>query len=216
MEAQGTPSTGAKQGRWAKLPTWAKWTIGVFAALFILAVGAAIGSGEEDSLKSKVSDLESQLVVAEDQQEMAETEATDASSEVSRIKGLRGKIVGEAHERADEIVGDAKGEAAELASVEGEIEEAEGRLSSVESSIGGVKEEAAKSTITDGIWQAETDYIPGTYRAPGGSNCYWATLNSADPYDIGSNENGNGSQIASIESPYFQTDGCGTWERISE
>ncbi len=87
----------------------------------------------------------------------------------------------------------------------------------VESSLSGAREEKAKSTIPgDGTFKADVDYIPGTYRAPGGRNCYWATLNSADPYDIASNENATGPTIASIESPYFQTQGCGQWERISE
>jgi hypothetical protein len=216
METEGVQPPGANRSRWAKLPVWARWTIGVVVALLLLGIGAAMGSSDEDSLKSEITELESQVATAEHQQERAEDEVTDARSEASRVKGLRSKIVDEAQESAEKIVDSAKGEAEELASVEGEIEEAESRLSSVESSIGGAKEEAAKSTISDGIWQSETDYIPGTYRAPGGSTCYWATLNSADPYDIASNENGTGAQIASIESPYFQTKGCGTWERIDE
>lgn len=216
MEAQGVSPSGTRQGRWAKLPTWAKWVIGIVSVLLLLGIGAAIGSGEEDSLKSQVSDLEAEVASADRQRKEAEEESTDAFMEVDQIKGMRSEIVGKAREQADKIVGDAKAQAEEMVSIENEIQAAEDRLASVESSIGGAKEEAAKSTIADGIWQAESDYIPGTYRAPGGPTCYWATLNSADPYDIASNENGTGSQIASIESPYFQTKGCGTWERISE
>ena len=32
--------------------------------------------------------------------------------------------------------------------------------------------------------------------------------------DIASNEIGTGPRVATIESPYFQTQGCGTRERI--
>jgi hypothetical protein len=194
-------------------------SIGVVAALFLLGVGAAIGSGEEDHVKTQVTDLESEVTIANNQQHRAEEETSDALSKVSRVQGLRGKIVGEAKEQAEKIVGDAKGEAEELASVDSEIEEAEGHLESVQASIGGAKEEAAKSRMGDGIWQGEVDYIPGTYRAPGGEGCYWATLNSANTGDIADNEVSVGSgsqQIATINTPYFQSKDCGTWERIGE
>jgi hypothetical protein len=60
--------------------------------------------------------------------------------------------------------------------------------------------------------------VPGTYEAPGGSGCYWATLNSANTQDIVDNEfAANASQqIAEITTPYFQSSGCGEWKRVGE
>jgi outer membrane murein-binding lipoprotein Lpp len=209
------PPKAGRSNPWDRPPTWAKWTAGVVGALLLLGIGSAIGSSGEDDLKTEVAKLESQVDYAQEERDVAEEEAADAHSEASRVRGLRGKIVGEAEDRATEIIGDAKEEKESLNSVQGEITSAENELASVEDSIGGAEEEKALSSIPgDGTFKAEVDYLPGTYRAPGGEGCYWATLNSADPYDIASNENASGPTIANIETPYFQTSGCGTWERM--
>jgi hypothetical protein len=199
---------------WSRLPNWGRWTIGVVGALILLGIGGAIGSGDEGDLKDEVSTLEGQLASAEE-------ERSDAEDKASRIEGLRGKIVREAEGKASTILSGAKSESEEakenLDSLKREVTSTESELEGVESSLGGAREEKALSTIPgDGTFKAEADYLPGTYRAPGGPGCYWATLNSADPYDIASNENASGPTIASIESPYFQTQGCGKWERIGE
>jgi hypothetical protein len=204
METQGAPPPISKpaKGRWKRLPTWSKWTLGLIVGLVLLVTGVAIGASEENSLKVQISDLESELAVA--------------NGAVSRLNGTRVRVISEARDRADDIVGDAKEEADKLASVEENIEAAEGRLVGIEASIGGAKKEAAKSAIADGIWQAETDYVPGTYRIEGKDGCYWAKLNSAETSDIADNNNGLGQQVVAIDSPYFQTEGCGTWERIGD
>lgn len=195
---------GRKQSRWSKLPTWAQWTIGILSALILLGIGAAIGSSEEDDLKAEVAQLTE--------------ERDEAEAEAAAVVDRKAEILDTARSNANRIVGNARSEgsqsAEKLRRLRGEVSTTEGELADAESSLNGAEREVALSSIGDGIWQAETDFIPGTYRAPGGGNCYWATLNSADPYDIASNENGTGPQIAAIESPYFQTEGCGTWERI--
>lgn len=200
-----------KKNPWQRLPTWGRWTIAVIGAFFLVGIGAAIGGSNEGNLEKEVSALEGQLANAKQGK-------SDAEAQASRVEALKGKIVGQGEARAASIVNDAKRESEEaknaLGSLKSEVASTEGELEEVEGSLSGAEHEAALSTISDGTWQAETDFIPGTYRAPGGPNCYWATLNSADPYDIASNENGTGPQIAAIEAPYFQTDGCGTWERI--
>lgn len=203
-----------KNNPWRKLPTWVKWAIGVVGALLLLGIGAAAGSSNEGDLKDEVSELEAQLSGLEQDRDTAEARAT-------RLAGLKEKIVGEAREKADSIVSGArrKNEEAEesLGSLEGEVEATEEELSSVEGSLEGAEEIKAKSTIPgNGTFRAEVDFIAGTYRSSGGEGCYWATLNSADPFDIASNENATGPTIASIQTPYFQTQECGTWKRIGE
>ena len=200
-DAQREEIEAWKRNPWTRLPTWAKWTIGVVGALVLLGIGAAIGS-EEDDLKAELADAQVALAEAEEAQENAEAAADS-------ILDRKDEILGGAEARASQLADRLKG-------LKGEVQSAEGELAEAESSLAGAEEEAALSEITDGIWKAEVDYIPGTYRAPGGNGCYWATLNSADPYDIASNElsSSGGQQIATIESPYFQTEDCGTWERI--
>jgi Protein of unknown function (DUF2510) len=190
-------------------------TLGI-ALIVGLAIGGAAASdkSEVNEKNDEISSLQRQLANSEETQEGAEAEA-------ARISARKGQIIAGARSKAASIVGSSKSETdeakASLASLKGEVESTESELEGVESSLGGVEEEKALSTIPgDGTFKAEVDYLPGTYRAPGGPGCYWATLNSADPYDIASNENASGPTIASIESPYFQTEGCGKWERISE
>ncbi|HWM54200.1 MAG TPA: hypothetical protein VNO20_02260 [Solirubrobacterales bacterium] len=70
------------------------------------------------------------------------------------------------------------------------------------------------TTIPDGVWQQGRDYQPGVYRAPGGGSCYWALLGKANPGAIRENGGANSTQTLEINSPYFETGGCGTWEKI--
>lgn len=212
MEGQQRQDVEAGKGNpWARLPRWAKWTLGVFGALTLLVIGAFIGGSEEDDLKAELTEARVELTEAE--------QARDASkAQAEKVFDRSPEIIGKAESEAATIRKKARSErselSGELSNLRDEVKATQGELASAESSLAGAEDEAALSSITDGIWKAEADYIPGTYRAPGGNGCYWATLNSADPYDIASNENGTGPQVATIESPYFQTTGCGTWERI--
>lgn len=77
------------------------------------------------------------------------------------------------------------------------------------------------TTIPDGTWQRGADYQPGTYRAPGGSRCWWEQRQrpGGEAAGEGLNENyGSGEQniLIEINSPYFNTEHCGTWERVDE
>jgi hypothetical protein len=188
------------------LPTWAKWVIGIVGALILLGIGGAIGSSEEDNLKSEVT--------------QANAERDNAKQEAAAVAARQEQIIEQTRASAAQIIGKAKSERSQLSGeLQGDRDELKairGELAETESSLSGAEHEKQLSTFGDGIWKSETDFIPGTYRAPGGGGCYWATLNSADPYDIASNENGTGPQIATINTPYFQSKGCGTWERIGE
>ena len=187
----------------------------------VLVIGIAIGGSGEEELKKEVATLEQQVDHAQKETEEAGERELEAQEEASAIRGERSEIIGEAESKADKILSGAKQESddaeARLGSLRSEVDSTENELANVEGSLEGAEETQAKSSIPgDGTFKSEVDYIPGTYRSEGGSGCYWATLNSADPYDIASNENATGPTIASITSPYFQTSGCGTWERIGE
>jgi hypothetical protein len=203
---------------WQRLPSWAKWTIGVIAALLLLLIGGAIvaASGEEQELKDEVASLEKRL-------SRAELNAENAEAETQKMEGEVSSLTEEAEAKAKKIVGDAKHEAASLedsiSSAEQELSSVEGDLSATESELGGAEEKVAKGTITDGVWTLEEDYLPGTYESEGGSGCYWALLSSVGGggvEDIIENGGFNKHQILTIESPYFETSGCGTWHLIEE
>jgi hypothetical protein len=131
MEAQRKQVESWKKNPWQKLPTWAKWTIGLIGALIIFGIGAAAGGGKGD-LENEVSSLEGQLAQSSRSQKSAEEQA-------QRIEDQRDEILGAARRKAARITGGAVGEAnrasdklsslkAEVSSVEGELEEVEGSL----------------------------------------------------------------------------------------
>jgi hypothetical protein len=204
-----------------KLRSWVRtrpdvWVVGsLVVGLFIGGIiGGLIGNAGKSTLESEKIELQAAVSSAEGKAQAAEGRQQRAAE---RLASEKNAVLSKAHREATELVGDAKAEAEELEGIEGKIASAEGQLSTLRSEISGEREVAAKSTIPgNGTYQAEVDFIPGTYRAEGGAGCYWATLNSADPYDIASNENASGPTIASITTPYFQTEGCGQWERIGE
>lgn len=190
------------------------------ALIVALIVGGAIGQSGKSGLEDEKTSLESEVATAQEDLREAEASADDTTDELTsaeqRLYEYSPAKIREIESKSAALISKAKGEAKDiLGEVEDEAQAEAARLEEIEVSLHGAEEEEAKSTIpANGTFMAEADYIPGTYRAPGGPSCYWATLNSADPNDIASNEIGSGPQIATIESPYFQTEGCGEWERI--
>lgn len=202
--------------RWNRLPTWAKWTIGIVGAFILMGIGGAIASGENEE-----DQLEEQIAVLEERVKVSGERADAAHREVAAIEGEVDTLTAQAEDKAEQIVEDAKSEASTLESsvsnTKQELESVEGELSETESELGGAEEKVAKGTITDGVWQIERDYLPGTYEAPGGGSCYWALLSSLGSGGVeGIIENGgfNKHQILTIESPYFETRACGTWKLV--
>jgi hypothetical protein len=201
---------------WNRLPTWAKWTVGIVGAFVLMGIGGAIASseGEEDKLKEQIATLEERVEVSNDR-------AATARDRVLAIEDEVDALTARAEDKAKQIVEDAKSEASSLnssvSSAEQELESVEGELSATESELGGAEEKIAKGTITDGVWRIERDYLPGTYEAPGGGSCYWALLSEVGGGGVeGIIENGgfNKHQILTIESPYFETRACGTWKLV--
>ena len=87
-------------------------------------------------------------------------------------------------------------------------------LDAREEDISATEQEVESNTITDGIWQLNSDFQPGLYRAPGGGGCYWALLGSADTSDIINNGGFSSNQTLQIDSPFFETNDCGDWTKI--
>jgi hypothetical protein len=204
-----------KKYPWLGWPRWVKWTIGIVGALVLLGIGGALGSSNEGDLEDEVSALESKLADTH-------AEAVEAEQRASRIEGLRGKIVGEAKDRASTMLSGAKRESEvakeDLGSLQDEVESTEDQLAEVEGSLAGAEHTKALSHFGEGIVKSEVDFVPGTYESAGGEGCYWALLNSANTNDMAGNEftSSAAQQIVTITTPYFQSTNCGTWERIGE
>ncbi len=76
-------------------------------------------------------------------------------------------------------------------------------------------DEPTATTIPDGTW-AKGEYTPGTYRAKGGPMCEWEQRQSLGKEAEGAGQWGIGDSniLAEIDSPYFVTEGCGTWQKV--
>lgn len=70
----------------------------------------------------------------------------------------------------------------------------------------------------DGTYVVGVDILPGMYRTPGGTHCYWARLRSLDTSDIIDNNNSStGPQAVDIlpSDRAFLTDNCQIWSLAS-
>jgi hypothetical protein len=68
------------------------------------------------------------------------------------------------------------------------------------------------STISDGTWEVGSDIQPGTYRAQGGSSCYFQTSSDANGDDIMNNSFGEVNVVVTLSSgQWFNTSDCGDW-----
>jgi hypothetical protein len=178
-------------------------------ALFALVVGAAIGYASIVSDANKVDDLEADVErlrgeLDEANDEVAQGEATVAAA-VEDLENRKEAVLADARDKRDQL----QAQADDLGT---KVSDLEAKLSDLQGEITQTRETVAKSSIPNGIWASGTDFTPGTYRAPGGGGCYWALLGSADTSDIINNGGFNRNQTLTIDSPYFETDGCGTWQ----
>jgi hypothetical protein len=69
-------------------------------------------------------------------------------------------------------------------------------------------------TFGDGLYHVGVDIPAGTYHADGGPTCYWATLSDSNANSILNDHSGPGQQTATVNAPYFASNGCGTWTKV--
>lgn len=83
-----------------------------------------------------------------------------------------------------------------------------------ESEVTGLETEAEENSFPGtGAFMVDDEISPGTYRADGGSSCYWARLSSTDGSldAVIANHFGGGQQVVTIAASdvAFETSGCG-------
>lgn len=166
-----------------------------------LVVGAAGPAGENTTLKNEKAALTKERDAA-----LGEVDALSGDLENAQFE------LDTANEKLDAL-GDLRARRRELTQA---ISRLEGKVRDERAKLVAATNEVAKSTISDGTWQLNVDFTPGTYKAEGGDACYWEKLSgpSGDGID-GIIENGGftPNQIVSVDSPYFKTSNCGTWTR---
>jgi hypothetical protein len=69
------------------------------------------------------------------------------------------------------------------------------------------------ASFSDGLYQVGVAIQPGQYQTDGSESCYWAKLSTGDTNRVIVNHFGAGPQTVTIDSPYFESEGCGTWTK---
>jgi len=70
------------------------------------------------------------------------------------------------------------------------------------------------ASFSDGLYQVRVAIQPGQYHTDGSDSCYWAKLSTGDTNRVIVNNFGAGPQSVTIDSPYFESEGCGTWTKV--
>jgi len=70
------------------------------------------------------------------------------------------------------------------------------------------------ASFNDGLYQVGVAIQPGQYHTDGSDACYWAKLSTGDTNRVIVNHIGAGPQTVTIDSPYFESEGCGTWTKV--
>lgn len=133
----------------------------------------------------------------------------DSTEKDDRIASLEGQVASLEGE-----VEEAQAAESELAREAADLEKEKKQVAQREKKVGQAERLQKRNTITDGIWKVGTDFDAGTYRS-GDGDCYWAKLSSAGGDFDSIISNGNGSnQTVTIDSPWFESSGCGEWTKI--
>lgn len=73
------------------------------------------------------------------------------------------------------------------------------------------------SELSDGTWEVGVDALPGKYKSPGNTTCYWARLrrNDGGAGDIVQNNFSSGPQTVTLKAKeFFQSQRCGSWTKV--
>jgi type II secretory pathway pseudopilin PulG len=180
------------------------------------AIGASAVSSKQDDLDQAQADLERTTQDLQDAQKQRDAAQQQADAITSRAN----QSVAKARRKADDLVTAAAAKkqnlSDQLSDLERKVSDTQAKLTNIQGQLSTAQETQAKSSFGNGIWQANVDFIPGTYRAPGGGGCYWAKLNSGNTNDIADNNFAPGQQVTSIDSPFFESEDCGTWQRVGD
>ena len=72
----------------------------------------------------------------------------------------------------------------------------------------------AATSFGDGLYQVGLAIQPGSYHTNGAADCYWAKLSTGDTNKVIVNNVGAGPQTVTIDSPYFESEACGSWTKV--
>jgi hypothetical protein len=170
----------------------------IVGAVALLGIGGLAGAslnshnGEITSLHSQVRSLTTKMSVARDNLRSETTVANNAKTQAATAT--------------------ATAQARAKAQCAGKVAAANALLRKLRHEQGVVQ----SSTISaDGVYVVGKDIPSGTYHTTGGGECYFATLNSTNTFDIIDNNNFSGPETVDVSgATAFQISGGCTWTKI--
>jgi hypothetical protein len=196
-----------------------KWILlGVGVLVVLIVIGSVAGAGrsatskankERDLLQSTLTSTQASLEQANADLSAAKTHLTDAKVEVSDAQHEMRVAQQKAKNAETKAFKDAQ---AKLATQQAAVNSQAAAARQQQAAVDAARGELNATSISDGVYAIGTDVQPGTYHTSGGSNCYYAILNSTDTSDIATNDLGDGPRVATLPAgKYFDTSGCSDW-----
>ena len=94
------------------------------------------------------------------------------------------------------------------------LDQRKAQLDAQQASLDGQQAAIDANSFSDGLYQVGADIQAGQYHTDGGDTCYWAKLSTSDTSSYIDNNLSAGPQTVTIDSPYFDSEGCGTWTKV--
>jgi hypothetical protein len=195
------PLTKAPRRRWVT-----PFVTGVVAFIVGATAGVVGTQSQITDLRHRAESAEARIVTLEEDVATAQAEAAE------RLEQLRAKQSELSTLRS------------ESGSSDDEVRRLELEIERLEEQLAQANKPAPRSapgprrTFGDGIYRVGKDIDPGTYRASGGSNCYWARLSgfSGNLGQIIANGIGSPHPLVTISASDvgFESQRCGTWTRV--
>jgi len=192
-----------------------------------VADGRSEARQQVDAADARTADVEAErdeaLAKRDDAVKARKSAETRANAKMERrLKAARAEDAAGLRRRKADQDAAAKQRSAALDTRQGQLDQRQKDLDAKSAAITG--REAAVSqqetqSVGDGLYEVGKDMAPGKYHTNGPDEfgCYYALLSSPSASGIDgiiTNNNVDGPATIIVDSPYFESKGCGTWQKV--
>lgn len=235
FELKSEPNVSTSEGRgggpppesdWNPLKGWlgtpvtmSRWQLlaaGTVLVVVVVAISQAITAARVDGLRAeadqRVAAQQAEVDELEGDLQRVRGDVADAERDAERAEDRADSADRRARAKAEDDLADRSEQLDQRAQA---LDARERDLEEREEAVGLREAFVEQNSFGNGRFEVGADIQAGKYRTDGGSGCYWAKLRSSDSQDIRSNHFGSGPQTVVIDSPWFESQDCGTWTLVS-
>jgi multidrug efflux pump subunit AcrA (membrane-fusion protein) len=187
------------------MPAWALIGLTLIAGTAIVVLAVLLANARDDSEL-----LRATTVALEGDAKELRAEIRDAQADAARSDERADQAEEEARTKAE---ADLVDEVAALDARQAELDSRAGELTQREAAVAQAQEGLRATQFGDGVHEVGRDIQAGKYHRTGTGHCYYAKLGS-DGEDIIANNIVEGPATVQVDSPYFESSGCGTWTKV--